>query len=285
MQQLRPHCLQISKVWATSEVEKVSQHGGPLKFCGFEIEIGPEGDGFLISQRMYEKEMVNRWGIERTVDVPHFKPSEDDENSPEAVDPKDIKTVQAMAGALLWLTTRTRPDIAMGVSTVCRLATKNPKRSSEIATIIMQYVKGMPGGLHYTKDVPTDKWGTRGQLKVARHTSLLEIFSEHAFGAGTKNRSIQGLAIYFGGCLISWQTTVQPFATFSTAESELVAYCESLNAGRSTEAMLATMMDEPTGTKAIEKVMYGDNDAAIGLAHGTNCSSWRTRHLKIRPHF
>ena len=72
---------------------------------------------------------------------------------------------------------------------------------------------------------------------------------------------------------------------FSTAERELVAYCESLNALRSTEAMLATMMGEQIGTKTIEKVMCGDNVAAIGLVHGTSYSSWRTRHLKIRASY
>ena len=55
----------IAKIWATSEVEKVTELGKPLKYCGFEIEVGPQGDGFLISQRMYEKEMVQKWGIER----------------------------------------------------------------------------------------------------------------------------------------------------------------------------------------------------------------------------
>lgn len=130
----------------------------------------------------------------------------------------------------------------MSVSTVCRLATKNPKRSIEIATIVMQHVKGNPGGLHYTKDLPTDQWGARGQLKTARHGNLLEVFADISFGAGTKNRSIQGLAVYFGGCVIAWQTTVQPFVTHSTAESELVSYGDALNAGRSAEAMLANMM-------------------------------------------
>ena len=109
--------------------------------------------------------MVQKWVINRTLDFPHFRPREDDESPQEPVDAKDVKVAQAMAGALLWLTTRTRPDLAMSISTVCRLATKNPKRSIEIATIIMQYVKGMPGGLHYTKDVPTDQWSTCGQLK------------------------------------------------------------------------------------------------------------------------
>ena len=41
------------------------------------------------------------------------------------------------------------------------------------------------------------------------------------------------------------------------------------------------MMGVPSGSSAIECVLYGDNVAAIGLAHGTSSSSWRTRHLKI----
>ena len=56
--------------------------------------------------------------------------------------------------------------------------------------------------------------------------------------------------------------------THSTAESELVGYCESLLIGRATEALLCAM--------------WGDNMAAIGLARGNTCSSWRTRHLRIR---
>lgn len=33
---------------------------------------------------------------------------------------------------------------------------------------------------------------------------------------------------------------------------------------------------------SMEKVLYGDNAAAIGASHGTTASSWRTRHLRIR---
>ena len=45
----------ISKVWAISEVEHVEEGKKPLKYCSFEIEVGPQGDGYFISQRMYEK--------------------------------------------------------------------------------------------------------------------------------------------------------------------------------------------------------------------------------------
>ena len=70
--------------------------------------------------------------------------------------------------------------------------------------------------------------------------------------------------------------------THSTAEAELVSYCEGLLAGRATEALLCAMWGEKVTSNSFERVMYGDNAAAIGLAHGTTTSSWRTRHLRIR---
>ena len=70
--------------------------------------------------------------------------------------------------------------------------------------------------------------------------------------------------------------------THSTAESELVAYCESLLIGRASEALLCAMWGEPLKANQFSRVIYGDNLAAIGLATGTTCSSWRTRHLRIR---
>jgi hypothetical protein len=148
--------------------------------------------------------------------------------------------------------------------------------------ILMAYIHGNPGGLRYPRGVPKEIWGERQQLKIARNIKLLEVFSDIAYGTGSRGRSVQGMAIYFGGCIISWQTSIQPFVTHSTAESELVAYCDSLNAGRSAEAMLSSMMGIQSGSNEIERVIYGDNVAAIGLAHGTSSSSWRTRHLKIR---
>lgn len=80
------------------------------------------------------------------------------------------------------------------------------------------------------------------------------------------------------GANICWQTTQQPFVTHSTGEAELVSYCEGLIAGKAAESLVK----ELTGEVIVEKVIYGDNLAAIGLANGTTAASWRTRHLRIR---
>ena len=66
--------------------------------------------------------------------------------------------------------------------------------------------------------------------------------------------------------------------THSTAEAELVSYCEGLIAGKAAEALVK----ELTEVQVVEKVIYGDNLAAIALANQTTAASWRTRHVRIR---
>ena len=266
----------LSGVWTTSSVEWAGVDK-PLKYCGFEISEDAKGDGFHVNQHMYEQEMLQRWNVDEGVEYPHYKVAEDQEVE-ESPDPNDVRTAQAMAGSLLWLSSRTRPDLAHGVATMSRLMTKAPLKAIQIGTTLMKYVCGKPGvGLRYTTHVPDD-WGAHGQLKVKRSDLLLEIFCDIAYSAGSGHRSVQGIVVCLGGQPICWQTSQQPFVTHSTAEAELVSYCEGLIAGKAAEALVM----ELTGVTAVMKVIYGDNIAAIGLANGTTSSSWRTRHLRIR---
>ena len=162
--------------------------------------------------------------------------------------------------------------------------TKNPAKAIEIGHVLLAYVKGNPGDLHYAREIQR-KWGARDQLKIQRHEKLLEVFADIAYGASSSFRSIQGLVICFAGAPISWQSSTQPFITHSTAQAELVSYCEALTTGRATEALLCSMWGERLeANNPFERVIYGDNAAAIGLAHGNSASSWRIRHLRVRAH-
>jgi hypothetical protein len=274
----------VEKVLAISDLEKTGE-GKIVKYCGFEIEAAHNNDGYVISQKKYEQEMVKRFGITQATDFPHVNLSEDDEVPSGEIKESEVKLAQSMAGALLWLTTRTRPDIAMTVSSACRLATKNPCKSVEISKAVMQYVLKVQGGLHYPQGVPKETWGKRGQLHIERHDRLLEVFADIAYGTGSRHRSLQGLAVYFAGAPISWVSSQQPFVTYSTAEAELVSYCEALCAGRATEALICSMLKEPVGQNSLERVIYGDNMAAISMARGTGNATWRTRHLRVRSSF
>ena len=266
----------IQNKWALSEVEWAGDK--PLRYCGFEVSMGAAGDGFYVSQSMYEQELLERWGINESLQYPAFKVTEDDEHFTGEIDPNDVRTAQMITGALLWLSTRTRPDLVFGVSAMSRLTTKNPKKAVEIGYVLLKYLHGNPGGMHYPQTIPGGEWGRRDQLKARRHQKMLEVFSDISYAAGADHKSIQGLVVYYAGVPIAWQCGTQPFVAHSTAEAELIAYCESLVVGRATEALLASIWQQWD----FEKIIYGDNAAAINLAHGVTTASWRTRHLRIR---
>lgn len=111
---------------------------------------------------------------------------------------------------------------------------------------------------------------------------MLEVFSDISYGANADHRSIQGLLVCYAGVPMAWQCGAQPFVAHSTAEAELIAYCEALVVGKPTEALLCVIWGEDIKSNTFDRVIYGDNAAAIGLAHGVTTSSWRTRHLRIR---
>ena len=54
----------IANVWAISEVEKAGVQV-PVKYCDFEIEVPPDQDGYILHQRKYEEEMLQRWDTKR----------------------------------------------------------------------------------------------------------------------------------------------------------------------------------------------------------------------------
>ena len=61
-------------------------------------------------------------------------------------DPIDVKNAQRLAGALIWLSTRTRPDIQYMQNRISSLATLAPKLAIQCGKRVLRYLSG-------TKDV------------------------------------------------------------------------------------------------------------------------------------
>ena len=54
----------------------------------------------------------------------------------------------------------------------------------------------------------------------------------------------------YGGGVVYWESCRQPFSTFSTAESELVGYCEAMVLGDSLGAVMCLFEDEFWGLES-----------------------------------
>ena len=272
----------ISKVWECSPVEKATCEKA-VTFCGFELQANePEyGGGFRLHQQNYEEELLQKWGVTtmaRQMNVKLPTPEEESQMS-KSDDIEAVRQGQAITGALLWLATRTRPEITVAVSAMSRLCTKDPKATLEIGKKIMEYLKKPTRGMIYGETVGPIH-GARNQLQKQRCEQTVEAYSDISYASTSGYRSVQGQVYYYAGAPIMWSTSRQPFPTQSTAESELVALCEALVGGRATTALVAAIRDEEESQ--LKKWLWGDNAAAICLATGEGQGSWRTRHLRIR---
>ena len=95
----------LQTTWTTSNIEWASSTSA-VHFCGFEIAPDEGGDGFHIAQNKHEQEILSRWNVSASVAFPNFKTSEGDSEQQPDVDRNQVREAQALAGSLLWLSTR-----------------------------------------------------------------------------------------------------------------------------------------------------------------------------------
>ena len=272
----------IASTWECAPYDEASLEKA-ITFCGFEVQANAadDGGGFRLHQASYEEDLISKWGIDREAWQIHLKlpTPEEEAEMVKSEDTNLVRQAQASTGALLWLSTRTRPELSVGVATMSRLCTKDPAKTLEIGKRLMEYLRRPTKGLVYRADIGPEN-GIRNQLSSPRCIRTVEAFSDISYASTKGYRSLQGQVYYYAGAPVMWNTNRQPFPTQSTAESELVAMCEALVGGRATAALVAAIRDEKE--EGLKKKLWGDNSAAISLATGEGQGSWRTRHLRIR---
>ena len=143
---------EISRLWKIRIEGEVKQYDkknpeASLTFLSKDIRSHPTRGGFTMTQEAFVRDVLKTWemtdckpllvpGIPTSVELP-----EEDEQ-----DPEDVHRAQKIAGSLIWLSTRTRPDITYAQSRISSMMTKAPKAAVLEAMRVLRYLKG-------TKDV------------------------------------------------------------------------------------------------------------------------------------
>ena len=180
---------------------------------------------------------------------------------------ENIRQAQTVVGELLWLSRRTRPDISFAVSQFRRQVNKRPKWVVKTAQQVFGYLKETETQ-HLSYGVCTSD--VHGEMQQ------VEMFSDISF-APAGERSLQGILGFYGGGLVQWEASRQAFVVLRTAEGEPMSYLESMVMGDS----LASLIEVVEGRKIGQKIIYGDNTAAIAILENPD-GPWRTRHLRLR---
>ena len=137
----------ITSKWEISTPEMINEKTS-VKYLG--MELRKHAKGFIATQENYIRVKID--GDFKKVKTPMTKDAipEVEENPQEE---HDIRLAQKRIGELLWLTTRTRPEICYAVSKCSHLLLSHPQWVVEQTEQIWCYLKSTPTqGLIFSKD-------------------------------------------------------------------------------------------------------------------------------------
>jgi hypothetical protein len=172
-----------------------------------------------------------------------------------------VERYRSMTCALLWLT-RTRPDIAFSVTTLCKFLKSPRKCHWNDLKRIARYLSG-------TSD--------RGLCFQADNMEV-SAFSDSDWAADvTTRKSVSGSVVLVGGTIVYFKSQQQRVQALSSMEAETYA----LSTTCQTVEYLRRLMGDFECAQPKPSKIYIDNQATLCMSKSI-LMSWRSRHIPIR---
>ena len=235
-----------------------------LVFLGVQMSFNMEGD-VIISQRAWILQELHRrqWlHLKGCATLPQLELN-DDEVKDEAYEQNKLEC-QRELGTLLWMSTRSRPDIASTVGILASELTHRPKRVLQLIRHVWRYIRG-------TLNVCLT-------YKAQKNIQEFTCYSDASF-APTAGRSRSGMVYMLGSSILDWASTKQTLTSWSATEAETVAMSECLSQG----GRMQDTVNQLIGV-TLPIMLRCDNAAAIILALRESLQplKWKTRGVALR---
>ncbi|OLP99844.1 Retrovirus-related Pol polyprotein from transposon TNT 1-94 [Symbiodinium microadriaticum] len=230
-----------------------------LVFLGVQVSFNAQGD-VIINQRAWVLQELHRrqWlHLKGCTSLPQLE-LDDDEVKDEAYEQNKLEC-QRELGTLLWMSTRSRPDIASTVGILASELTHRPKRVLQLLRHAWRYI--------------------RGTLDVCLTYKMQQDIQEFTSFAPTAGRSRSGMVYMIGSSILDWASTKQTLTAWSATEAETVAMSECLSQG----GRMQSAVDQLLG-HALQITLRCDNSAAIILALRESFQplKWKTQGVALR---
>ena len=260
----------LAEKWECDDLTVLTT-SNPLRFLGMELHLTHEG--YEVGQKGFVEELLRSHGHSGKLSasqgsrdawlltLEEEEALADSTNWPQVGESPQLREAQRRVGELLWLTSRTRPDLQYATAILASRVSKAPELVNELGNRLLDY-------LAYTKDY-------RLTYKGEGDPNVLQIFTDSSFSPSS-SRSHGAVAIFYKGGPIMWRSARQALVTLSTAESELVEGIEGTLMGLSVRDLVKELNSQVPLLQ-----LHVDNQAAIALLQGSS-GSWRTRHLRLR---
>ena len=246
---------------------KTSDLGQINYFLGIKITQNFKSGEIFLNQQAYTEKVLERFGLNNANSVKSpidpcvkLEVASDDSNL------VDVQKYQSAIGSLLYLSTKTRPDIAFAVNKLARFCSKPTDVHWLAVKRIMRYLKGTSAhGLLYSRNNSSECVG----------------FSDADWAGDVNDRkSTTGYTFQIGGASVSWNSSKQSCVALSTAESEYIALSSAAQEAVWLQNLLSDLRNKPCEPITI----FDDNQAALSIAKDSQCTK-RTKHVDIKYHF
>ena len=167
----------IGKKWQCFAPQYL-QENVPMRFCGFELTKVEQG--IRLDQFGYTQELLKKLNGEGAEGCPLPKVP-DEETAEETFTAEDLRRAQSIVGEVLWLSTRTRADLAFGVGLLGRLVHKKPQTVVRLGMHMLKYIKNTSDwGLVYEQCSNGD-FGEEGELQQPRTVGRVQAYADISF--------------------------------------------------------------------------------------------------------
>lgn len=240
---------------------------GPLHcFLGVKIVQDEASGSIWMGQPSYTEKILQKYGMAECKAV--STPASPDVKLVPCANPDDVcdqQAYQAIVGSLLYLSTKTRPDIAYAVSCIARFSAKPTREHWTAVKRVLRYLQG------------TSKFGL-----LYGNVSVNVVGYSDADWAGDigDRKSTSGYVFLLGGAAISWKSSKQTCVALSTAEAEYIA----LSAASQEAVWLQQLFSDLLNERIQETVIFEDNQLAICLAKNQQVHG-RSKHIDIKFHY
>ena len=183
----------------------------------------------------------------------------------------DKKIYQSAVGSLLYLSTRTRPDIAFAVSCVSRYCSEPTKAHWCAVKRILRYLNGTINyGLCYT-------------CRNVEQTAVIGFSDADWAGDVSDRKSTSGYVFLISGSAVSWRSKKQSCVALSTAEAEYMALASATQEAVWLRQLLTCINPQINGLKIPTRI-YEDNQSTICMAKNHQFHG-RSKHIDIKFHY
>ena len=254
---------------AIAERFEVKDMGELHYFLGVKVVQDLKASTVWLGQPAYSENIILQFNMQnaktcRTPVNPSLKLSKSTEESTRV----DQELYQSAVGKLLYLSTRTRPDIAFAVSTVAKFTSNPTEQHWKAVKHILRYIAGTVNfGLMFTRSGSADCIG----------------FSDADWAGDIDDRkSTSGYLFQVGGASISWKSKKQSCVALSTAEAEYMSLTLAAQEAIWLNRLLAELQFQKEPSKPA--LIYEDNQSAICMAKNPQFHG-RSKHIAIKYHF